>query len=79
MLVEPSPADTPEANVGPGGALYYAASTALCTPTRSTRAAGSGSAPRPASRGWRRGSTPAASARPRRRETPFNLVIEARV
>lgn len=79
MLVEPYAGDRVEDNIGPIGRLFYAASTALCTPNSLSQEVGLGLG---AQAGQARLSSilsDAGFAQVRRAaETPFNIVLEAR-
>ncbi len=79
LLVEPHAGDRLEDNLNPVGRLFYAASTAICTPNSKSQevglALGAQAGPRRLSEVLReagfRGIHPTA-------DTPFNLVVEAR-
>ncbi|MGH9628460.1 MAG: class I SAM-dependent methyltransferase [Bryobacteraceae bacterium] len=79
LLVEPFAGDTVEANLNPVGRLFYAASTAICTPNSLSQDVGAGLG---AQAGEARIRTIFAEAgfRTFRRaaQTPFNLILEAR-
>lgn len=79
LLVEPAAGDGVEDNISPVGRLYYAASTAVCTPCSKSQEVG-------LALGAQAGETRLASVLreagfsriQRAAETPFNLIIEAR-
>jgi len=79
LLVEPAAADAVNDNINPVSRLYYAASTAVCTPCSRSQKVGLALG---AQAGERRLSEvmQAAGFKALRRatETPFNLVLEAR-
>lgn len=80
LLVEPAAADDVEHNINPVSRLYYAASTAVCTPCSISQEVGLALG---AQAGQRRLSEvlleAGFSSVQRIAETPFNIVLEARV
>lgn len=79
MLVEPYAHDELQDNMNPVGRLYYAFSTALCTPSSLSQEVGAALGAQAGER--RLGEVVAAGGFTRFRratETPFNLVLEAR-
>ena len=79
MLVEPAAADDLADNINPVSRLYYAASTAVCTPCSLSQEVGAALG---AQAGERRLSQVLAEAglpvTRRAAETPFNIILEAR-
>ena len=79
LLVEPAAGDGVEDNINPVGRLYYAASTAVCTPCSKSQEVGLALG---AQAGEARLSEVLREAGfnniRRAAETPFNLIIEAR-
>lgn len=80
LLVEPAAADDVESNINPVSRLYYAASTAVCTPCSLSQEVGLALG---AQAGQRRLSEVLVEAGfsevKRIAETPFNIVLEARL
>ena len=80
MLVEPFANDSLIENLNPVGRIYYAASTLICTPSSLDQEVGLGLGAQAGKR--RLGEVAAEAGFTRFRgatETPFNLVLEARV
>jgi SAM-dependent methyltransferase len=80
MIVEPFAGDTLEDNAHPVGRLFYAASTVLCTPNSLSQDVGLGLGAQAGE--VRLGDVVAAAGLTRFRratQTPFNLVLEARL
>ena len=80
MLVEPFAADSLDGNLNPVGRIFYAASTLICTPSSLDQEVGLGLGAQAGERRLREVAEEAGFGRFRRAtETPFNLVLEARV
>ena len=79
LLVEPAAGDGVEDNVNPVGRLYYAASTAVCTPCSRSQEVGLALGAQAGEARLSGVLQEAGFSRIRRAaETPFNLIIEAR-
>lgn len=79
LMVEPYAGDRVEDNLNPVGRLYYAASTALCTPNSLSQEVGTALGAQAGEARLREIVEEAGFTRFRRAtETPFNLVLEAR-
>jgi hypothetical protein len=79
MLVEPFAGDHVDDNLNPVGRLYYAASTAICTPNSLSQEVGLGLGARAGEQRLGEIMHEAGFSRFRRAaQTPFNLVLEAR-
>jgi SAM-dependent methyltransferase len=79
LLVEPFAGDRVEQNLTPTGRLFYAASTAVCTPASLSQEVGAGLGAQAGEQRLAAILTEAGFSRVRRAtETPFNLILEAR-
>lgn len=79
LLVEPRAGDAVEANLNPVGRLFYAASTAFCTPNAMSQERKAVLGAQAGEARFRSLLQEAGFSRVRRAaETPFNIVIEAR-
>lgn len=79
MLVEPAAADAVEDNINPVSRLYYAASTAVCTPCSLSQKVGLALGAQAGERRLSAVLQDAGFGQVRRvAETPFNIVLEAR-
>ena len=79
LLVEPFANDELDQNLNPGGRMFYAASTCICTPNSLSQEVGLGLGAQAGERRLRQVFAEAGFASFRRAtETPFNLVLEAR-
>lgn len=80
LLVEPFAGDSLADNINPVGRLFYAASTFFCTPNSLSQEVGLGLGAQAGEARLRKVFTEAAFTRFRRAtETPFNLILEARM
>lgn len=80
MIVEPMAGDTLESNLNPVGRLFYAASTLICVPTSKAQEIGTALGAQAGERRLREVISGAGFSKIRRAtETPFNMVLEARV
>ena len=80
MLVEPFANDKLEHNLNPVGSLFYAASTMICTPASMAQEVGAALGAQAGEARLRDVANKAGLTRFRRAtETPFNLILEARV
>jgi SAM-dependent methyltransferase len=80
MLVEPFAGDRLEDNLNPVGRIFYAASTVVCTPASLDQEVGLALGAQAGEARLREVARQAGLARFRRAtETPFNLILEARV
>ena len=80
MLIEPFAGDDLADNLNPVGAAYDGFSTLLCTPSSLSQEVGAPSAPKRVRLASGRSSTGAGFTSLRRvAETPFNIVLEAKV
>jgi SAM-dependent methyltransferase len=80
MIVEPFANDKLEDNLNPIGALFYAASTAVCTPASLAQEVGLALGAQAGEARLRKVITDGGFTRVRRAaETPFNMVLEARL
>jgi hypothetical protein len=80
MLVEPFAQDKLEDNLNPVGRLFYAASTMVCTPASMAQEVGLALGAQAGEARLREVAKAAGFSQLRRAaETPFNLVLEARV
>lgn len=80
MLVEPFAGDQLQDNLNPVGRLYYAASTMICTPASLDQEVGLALGAQAGEARLREIARQAGLARFRRAtETPFNLILEARI
>jgi len=80
MVVEPMAADTVAKNLNPVGRLYYAASTMICLPTSLAQEEGAGLGAQAGEAKLREVIQAGGLTHIRRAsETPFNMVLEARV
>jgi SAM-dependent methyltransferase len=79
LLVEPFAGDTVKENLNPLGRLFYAASTAFCTPNSLSQEVGAGLGAQAGEGTLRELFLDAGFTRFRRAtQTPFNLILEAR-
>jgi SAM-dependent methyltransferase len=80
MLVEPMAGDTVEDNLNPVGRAYYAFSTSVCTPTSLSQEVGAALGAQAGEKRLRE-TVLAGGFRHCRRaaETPFNMILEARL
>ncbi len=79
LLVEPFAGDNVEDNLNPVGRLFYAASTAVCTPNSLSQEVGLGLGAQAGEKRLAEIMTEAGFSRIRRAmQTPFNLILEAR-
>jgi len=80
MIVEPFANDKLEDNLNPIGRVYYAASTLVCTPASLSQEVGLGLGAQAGEARLRDVVTQGGFTRFRRAtETPFNLILEARL
>jgi SAM-dependent methyltransferase len=80
MLIEPLPGDDLEDNINPVGATYYAFSTLLCTPSSLSQEVGAALGAQAGEARLREIVGGAGFGTFRRvAETPFNMVLEAKV
>ena len=80
MIVEPMAGDSLEQNLNPVGRLYYAGSTMICLPTSLSQEVGAGLGAQAARSKLREVITSGGFKTVRRAtETPFNMVLEARL
>jgi SAM-dependent methyltransferase len=80
LLVEPFAGDSVEENLNPVGRVFYAASTLICTPASQSQEVGRALGAQAGEGQLRTVAAEAGLTRFRRAaETPFNLVLEARV
>lgn len=80
MIVEPMAKDRLEDNLNPVGRLFYAASTMICVPTSLAQEVGAGLGAQAGETRLREAITQGGFASVRRAaETPFNMVLEARL
>ena len=80
MIVEPFAHDHLEDNLNPVGALFYAASTAVCTPASLAQEVGLALGAQAGEARLKKVVTEGGFKRFRRAaETPFNMVLEARL
>ena len=80
MMVEPMAGDTLQANMNPVGRLYYSASTMVCVPTSLAQETGAALGAQAGEKRLRAVAEEAGFSSFRRAtETPFNMVLEARV
>jgi len=80
MLVEPSAGDDLVDNLNPIGAVYYGFSTLLCTPSSLSQEVGAALGAQAGEQRLREIAQAAGFSTLRRvAETPFNLVLEAKV
>ena len=80
MLIEPMAGDTLEANLNPVGRLFYAASTMVCTPVSLSQEVGLGLGAQAGPKRLTEVLNAAGLSRVRRAaETPFNMVLEAKL
>jgi SAM-dependent methyltransferase len=80
MIVEPMAGDTLEQNLNPVGRLYYAGSTMICLPTSLAQEVGAGLGAQAGEKKLREVITSGGFKTVRRAtETPFNMVLEARL
>jgi hypothetical protein len=80
MLIEPIAADHLEDNINPVGAAYYAFSTLLCTPSSLSQEVGAALGAQAGEARLREVASGAGFGTFRRvAETPFNMVLEAKV
>jgi hypothetical protein len=80
MLIEPMAGDDVTANLNPVGAAYYAFSTLLCTPSSLSQEVGTALGAQAGERRLGEIVTGAGFGTCRRvAETPFNMVLEAKV
>jgi len=79
LLVEPFAGDHLEDNCNPVGRMYYAASTAICTPNSLSQEVGRALGAQAGEAQLRQVFTEAGFTHFRRAtETPFNIIIEAK-
>jgi SAM-dependent methyltransferase len=79
MIVEPAAGDSLAENINPVGRVYYAFSTAICTPSSLSQEVGAALGAQAGEAKLREVVTAGGFATVRRAtETPFNLVLEAR-
>lgn len=80
MLVEPFAGDRLEDNLNPVGRIYYAASTMICTPASLDQEVGLALGAQAGEARLRKVASEGGLSRFRRAaETPFNLILEARI
>jgi len=80
MIVEPMAADSLEENLNPVSRLYYAASTMICVPTSLSQEVGTALGAQAGEAKLREVITAGGFASVRRAtETPFNMILEARL
>jgi 2-polyprenyl-3-methyl-5-hydroxy-6-metoxy-1,4-benzoquinol methylase len=80
MIVEPIAGDTLAQNLNPVGRLYYAGSTMICLPTSLAQEVGAGLGAQAGEKKLRETITSGGFKTVRRAtETPFNMVLEARL
>jgi SAM-dependent methyltransferase len=80
MVVEPMAGDKLEDNINPLGRIYYAASTMVCVPTSLAQEVGAALGAQAGERKLREVVTAGGFRTVRRAaETPFNMVLEARI
>lgn len=80
MLIEPMAGDTLEANLNPIGRLFYAASTMVCTPVSLSQEVGLALGAQAGPKRLTEVLNAAGLSRVRRAaETPFNMVLEAKL
>jgi SAM-dependent methyltransferase len=80
MLVEPFAGDRLEDNLNPVGRIYYAASTMICTPASLDQEVGLALGAQAGEARLRKVASEGGLTRFRRAaETPFNLILEARI
>jgi SAM-dependent methyltransferase len=80
MIVEPRAGDSVEENLNPVGRVFYSASTLICTPASLAQEVGLALGAQAGEARLRRVASEAGFTRIRRAaETPFNMVLEARV
>jgi hypothetical protein len=80
MIVEPIAGDTLAQNLNPVGRLYYAGSTMICLPTSLAQEVGAGLGAQAGEKKLREIITSGGFKTVRRAtETPFNMVLEARL
>jgi 2-polyprenyl-3-methyl-5-hydroxy-6-metoxy-1,4-benzoquinol methylase len=80
MIVEPNAGNSLEQNLNPVGRLYYAASTMICIPTSLSQEVGAALGAQAGEAKLREVITAAGFATVRRAtETPFNMILEARL
>jgi len=80
MLVEPFAHDRLEQNLNPVGRIFYCASTVICTPASLDQEVGMALGAQAGEARLREVANKAGMKRFRRAtETPFNLILEARV
>lgn len=80
MLVEPFAGDRLEDNLNPVGRVYYAASTMICTPASLDQEVGLALGAQAGEARLRKVAREGGLTRFRRAaETPFNLILEARI
>ncbi|MFK4655182.1 hypothetical protein ABIF97_005116 [Bradyrhizobium japonicum] len=80
MLVEPFAGDRLEDNLNPVGRVYYAASTMICTPASLDQEVGLALGAQAGEARLRKVASEGGLSRFRRAaETPFNLILEARI
>jgi hypothetical protein len=79
-IVEPMAGDTLEQNLNPVGRLYYAGSTMICLPTSRSREVAAGLGAQAGEKKLREVITSGGFKSVRRAtETPFNMILEARL
>lgn len=80
MIVEPAAGDTLEHNLNPLGRIYYGFSTQVCTPSSLSQEVGAALGAQAGEKLIRETIQPAGFGNVRRAaETPFNMILEARV
>jgi 2-polyprenyl-3-methyl-5-hydroxy-6-metoxy-1,4-benzoquinol methylase len=80
MIVEPMAGDTLEQNLNPVGRLYYAGSTMICLPTSLSQEVGAGLGAQAGEKKLREVITSGGFKSVKRAtETPFNMILEARL
>jgi hypothetical protein len=80
MIVEPMAADSLEGNLNPVSRLYYAASTMICIPTSLSQEVGTALGAQAGEAKLRKVITAGGFVSVRRAtETPFNMILEARL
>jgi hypothetical protein len=80
MIVEPMAADSLEENLNPVSRLYYAASTMICVPTSLSQEVGTALGAQAGEAKLREVITAGGFASIRRAtQTPFNMILEARL
>ena len=79
MLVEPMAGDSLADNLNPVGRVFYAASANICVPTSLNQEVGAALGAQAGEKGLTEVVREGGFGRVRATETPFNMVLEARV